>query len=135
MLNRVRDFLPQLEAANKDIEKKLAEDPQSVDIENINEDEETYIEMVNTSSVNIIVAKFSLQDLGLGVFKQKREDGTISEDEESEDTEEENSSSTDTNGDESTESLEEQDAPFEERKIRPLPRRKGEKSQMIVELN
>lgn len=46
VLSRVQAFLPQLEASNKALLLRAQEDPSSVDIENVEEDEEHYIEMV-----------------------------------------------------------------------------------------
>jgi hypothetical protein len=46
VLSRVQAFLPQLEASNAVLAQRFQENPQSVDIENIQEDEQFYIEMV-----------------------------------------------------------------------------------------
>ncbi|GAO45794.1 hypothetical protein G7K_0045-t1 [Saitoella complicata NRRL Y-17804] len=54
LLSRLNSFLPQLKAANEDLEK--VEDKETLNIENIGEDEEKYIEM----------------NLGLGVLEEKR---------------------------------------------------------------
>ncbi|KAJ1724229.1 hypothetical protein LPJ53_001504 [Coemansia erecta] len=55
LLSRLQAFLPQIAEANKKLEVEAAEDPSKLDIENVNEDDEQYIEM----------------DLGLGVFDMK----------------------------------------------------------------
>ncbi|KAJ2784014.1 hypothetical protein GGI15_002388 [Coemansia interrupta] len=55
LLSRLQAFLPQIAEANKKLEVDAAEDPSKLDIENVNEDDEQYIEM----------------DLGLGVFDMK----------------------------------------------------------------
>ncbi|KAJ1855315.1 hypothetical protein LPJ73_002355 [Coemansia sp. RSA 2703] len=55
LLSRLQAFLPQIAEANKKLEVDSAEDPSKLDIENVNEDDEQYIEM----------------DLGLGVFDMK----------------------------------------------------------------
>ncbi|KAJ2396933.1 hypothetical protein GGI05_000895, partial [Coemansia sp. RSA 2603] len=55
LLSRLQAFLPQIAEANKKLEVDAAEDPSKLDIENVNEDVEQYIEM----------------DLGLGVFDMK----------------------------------------------------------------
>ncbi|KAJ2424507.1 hypothetical protein GGF41_002759 [Coemansia sp. RSA 2531] len=61
LLSRLHSFLPQIAIANKQLEVDIAEDPHKLDIENVDENEEQYIEM----------------DLGLGVFdmKPKKDDG------------------------------------------------------------
>ncbi|KAJ2879715.1 hypothetical protein H4R27_005145 [Coemansia aciculifera] len=61
LLSRLHSFLPQIAIANKQLEADIAEDPHKLDIENVDENEEQYIEM----------------DLGLGVFdmKPKKDDG------------------------------------------------------------
>jgi hypothetical protein len=53
VLQRVRDFLPQIEASNAALAE---EDPRSLDIEEVGVDEEQYIQM----------------NLGLGVYRQRR---------------------------------------------------------------
>jgi hypothetical protein len=53
ILSRVQAFLPQMQQANESLERA---DPAALDIENVNEDEEQYIEM----------------NLGLGVLEEKR---------------------------------------------------------------
>ncbi|KAI9486698.1 MAG: hypothetical protein EXX96DRAFT_534924 [Benjaminiella poitrasii] len=66
ILSRVQAFLPQLKAANEELEKL---DPSKRDIENVDEEDEQYIEM----------------NLGLGVYDLKKadqEDSDSSEDEE-----------------------------------------------------
>ncbi|KAF9401222.1 hypothetical protein BGX21_002359 [Mortierella sp. AD011] len=58
LLARLEDFLPKIKEANAQLDKKLKEDPKSVDIENVDEKSgEQYIEM----------------DLGLGVFDLKKD--------------------------------------------------------------
>ncbi|KAF9157848.1 hypothetical protein BGX20_003701 [Mortierella sp. AD010] len=58
VLARLEDFLPKIKEANAQLDKKLKEDPKSVDIENVDEKSgEQYIEM----------------DLGLGVFDLKKD--------------------------------------------------------------
>ncbi|KAJ2493159.1 hypothetical protein IWW37_000809 [Coemansia sp. RSA 2050] len=65
LLSRLHSFLPQIAIANKQLQADIAEDPRKLDIENVGEDEEQYIEM----------------DLGLGVFDMKpRKDGRPMED-------------------------------------------------------
>jgi hypothetical protein len=47
VLSRVRNFLPQMRQANIELEQKIKESPSGVvDIENVNENSESYIEMV-----------------------------------------------------------------------------------------
>ncbi|KAJ2599252.1 hypothetical protein H4R99_003787 [Coemansia sp. RSA 1722] len=55
LLSRLNAFLPQIAEANKKLEAAVAEDPHKLDIENVDKNEEQYIEM----------------DLGLGVFDMK----------------------------------------------------------------
>ncbi|KAI0328753.1 hypothetical protein GY45DRAFT_1325897 [Cubamyces sp. BRFM 1775] len=55
LLSRVQAFLPELAASNADLLRRARENPESVDIENIDEDQEQYIEM----------------NLGLGVFDHR----------------------------------------------------------------
>ncbi|ORX94084.1 hypothetical protein K493DRAFT_352795 [Basidiobolus meristosporus CBS 931.73] len=57
LLERLQSFLPQIAEANQKLQTQLEEDPSSVDIENV-EEEEGYIEM----------------NLGLGVFEEKSEE-------------------------------------------------------------
>jgi hypothetical protein len=45
VLSRVQAFLPQLKSANEQLEKV---DPSKLDIENVEEEDSQYIEMVNT---------------------------------------------------------------------------------------
>ncbi|KAJ7269896.1 hypothetical protein C8J57DRAFT_1323861 [Mycena rebaudengoi] len=93
LLARVQTFLPQLEAANAELDGKVAMDPRSVDIENV-EGDERVIEM----------------NLGLGVFEDRKgkersaSDEEISDaDAEGEDDDEESSDSTNaTSSDESS---------------------------------
>ncbi|KAI0655026.1 hypothetical protein C8Q70DRAFT_924703 [Cubamyces menziesii] len=55
LLSRVQAFLPELAASNAELLRRARENPESVDIENIDEDQEQYIEM----------------NLGLGVFEHR----------------------------------------------------------------
>ncbi|ORY97386.1 hypothetical protein BCR43DRAFT_489686 [Syncephalastrum racemosum] len=57
ILSRVQAFLPQMQQANQSLERA---DPAALDIENVDEDEEQYIEM----------------NLGLGVLEEKKKKGT-----------------------------------------------------------
>ncbi|TFK83418.1 hypothetical protein K466DRAFT_589737 [Polyporus arcularius HHB13444] len=57
LLSRVQAFLPELAASNADLLRRAREDPTSVDIENVREEDPQYIEM----------------NLGLGVFEQHGE--------------------------------------------------------------
>ncbi|KAJ1812536.1 hypothetical protein LPJ56_003518, partial [Coemansia sp. RSA 2599] len=63
LLSRLNAFLPQIAEANKQLEVAVAQDPHKHDIENIDQNEDQYIEM----------------DLGLGVFdmKPKKDIGSI----------------------------------------------------------
>ncbi|CDO76405.1 hypothetical protein BN946_scf184937.g19 [Trametes cinnabarina] len=57
LLKRAQAFLPELAASNADLIRRARENPESVDIENVGEDAERYIEM----------------NLGLGVFEHRGE--------------------------------------------------------------
>ncbi|KAI8973129.1 hypothetical protein BD414DRAFT_425179 [Trametes punicea] len=57
LLQRVQAFLPELAASNAELLRRARENPESVDIENVGEDQEQYIEM----------------NLGLGVFEHRGE--------------------------------------------------------------
>jgi hypothetical protein len=80
VLARVQQFLPEIEQSNTEL---LQRDPRSVDIEHIEETDERVIEMVsaqqqksyNLSSGSLTwkgTKKNVNQDLGLGVFEQRR---------------------------------------------------------------
>ncbi|KAJ1926762.1 hypothetical protein IWQ60_003531 [Tieghemiomyces parasiticus] len=62
VLDRVQDFLPQLAVANKHLDERVAQDATSVSVEDVDSDEEQYVEM----------------DLGLGTFERKSK--TVSDD-------------------------------------------------------
>ena len=47
VLSRVQAFLPQLQASNALLEKRMHQDPESVDIEHLSEGMDQYIEMVS----------------------------------------------------------------------------------------
>ncbi|KAJ2742459.1 hypothetical protein GGI20_004474 [Coemansia sp. BCRC 34301] len=61
LLSRLHSFLPQIAEANKRLEVDIAEDPRKLDIENVDENDEQYIEM----------------DLGLGIFDMKPKDNKV----------------------------------------------------------
>ncbi|KAI0916572.1 hypothetical protein AcV5_003025 [Taiwanofungus camphoratus] len=91
LLSRVQRFLPQLAASNAELTRRLREDPRSIDLENI-ENDEHYIEM----------------NLGLGVFEGRTASGSNSTDGEedrsssllsSESSEQESESESDTDSD------------------------------------
>lgn len=73
LLSRVQAFLPTIHASN---EALAQQNPEDLDIENIGEDEEHYIEM----------------NLGLGVFKAKRRNNNASNDSDESDSNSESSS-------------------------------------------
>jgi len=77
LLSRVQAFLPQLEASNRALLRRAQEDPSSVDIENVEECEEHYIEM----------------NLGLGVFEDRSKASTTSNDMSDSDSDSSNTSS------------------------------------------
>jgi Domain of unknown function (DUF4598) len=55
VLARVQAFLPQLEASNAILTQRVQTDPKSVDIENIEEGEEQYIEMVSYRNMSLVI--------------------------------------------------------------------------------
>ena len=48
MIDRVRAFLPDLRASNEELKRKVAVDPTSVDIENVDPSQEKVIQMVRS---------------------------------------------------------------------------------------
>ncbi|KAI0916574.1 hypothetical protein AcV5_003025 [Taiwanofungus camphoratus] len=82
LLSRVQRFLPQLAASNAELTRRLREDPRSIDLENI-ENDEHYIEMVSFHDFIVIRATQRLcfdQNLGLGVFEGRTASGSNSTD-------------------------------------------------------
>lgn len=72
VLSRVQAFLPQLKSANEELSKA---DPSKLNIENLEDEDERYIEMVlfrQSDLTSIDDAYNALQNLGLGVFEEKR---------------------------------------------------------------
>ncbi|KAJ7634842.1 hypothetical protein FB45DRAFT_475524 [Roridomyces roridus] len=114
LLARVRAFLPEMEASNAELATRAAVDPRSIDIENVEGDEE------------VIQMK-----LGLGVFEEKtgrESEDDSSTDEDSEDDSDEDSDESSSSEDSSSESSEREYAPLPQRAIlsravKPLPRR------------
>ncbi|KAJ7512720.1 hypothetical protein B0H11DRAFT_2267790 [Mycena galericulata] len=112
LLARVQAFLPQIEASNAELATLAAVDPRSVDIENVDGDEE------------VIQMK-----LGLGVFEDRTGKEASSSDEESESDEEDSEDSTDsgtTTSDESDSSSSEDESSRQTqgtRQVAPLPKR------------
>ncbi|KAJ6588894.1 hypothetical protein B0H19DRAFT_1101839 [Mycena capillaripes] len=115
LLARVQAFLPQIEASNAVLVEKASADPHSVDIENVEGDEEV-IQM----------------NLGLGVFEDRSgregsESESESDEESAEDSMEENSdegsSDTDSSDESSSSEAESEDSVAPSRKIAPLPKR------------
>jgi len=113
LLSRVQAFLPQLEASNKALLRRAQEDPSSVDIENV-EDEENYIEM----------------NLGLGVFEDRSKASTASNHESDSDSESSDTSSSsgsdsdsESSGGSSIIDSEVSTSALGSRPIKPLPRR------------
>ncbi|KAF9458690.1 hypothetical protein BDZ94DRAFT_1270012 [Collybia nuda] len=113
LLSRVQAFLPELEASNNLLVQKAQADPNSVDIEHVDEGMDQYIEM----------------NLGLGVFedranRQKYEDEDTEMSSSSESTELEDDSS-DVDTDSSSEII----TSFHPiRPIKPLPRRRSDRT-------
>ncbi|KAI9274316.1 hypothetical protein BDA99DRAFT_234746 [Phascolomyces articulosus] len=80
ILSRVQSFLPQMQTANEQLKQQ---DPSKLDIENVQEDEDQYIEM----------------NLGLGVFEQKKKKNENRSSESDDEGEEEEESESDENDD------------------------------------
>ncbi|KAJ8589056.1 hypothetical protein M405DRAFT_852286 [Rhizopogon salebrosus TDB-379] len=123
LLARIQDFLPRLKAENDSLAQRIRDDPSSVDIENIEEDTEQYIEM----------------NLGLGVLetRRKRSHSNSNSDDESESASGESSSSSSSTDSTSSAESDSEDvsdsdsssgssmriAAIATRPIKPLPRR------------
>ncbi|KAH7887472.1 hypothetical protein F5I97DRAFT_1925921 [Phlebopus sp. FC_14] len=120
LLARVQAFLPSIKASNEDLAQQ---DPENLNIENIEEDEERYIEM----------------NLGLGVFESRRRrsssSASSSSDEESDSSSSESESSSDcsSSGGESP-SDDSAVNPGSFRPIKPLPRRVAQRGPMKIEV-
>ena len=61
-LERARSFLPQLVAANSELEKKIKDDPESCNIENVDDCTGPIIEMVHIVCVKCAVCNLSTSD-------------------------------------------------------------------------
>ncbi|KAI0354059.1 hypothetical protein OH77DRAFT_1426470 [Trametes cingulata] len=149
LLSRVQAFLPELAASNAELVRRARENPESVDIENVGEDEEQYIEM----------------NLGLGVFEHRGElppgipvadvdldvkmhdsdtssdseddsDASSSDSSSSGDSSSEDDSSSDGNSDSEVDIIVSSDEKRKERPTKPLPKRKptseGKKPEIVV---
>ena len=55
MIARVQDFLPQIEAANAALCQREKQCPGSIDLENVEKDEEQYIELVRLTRLRSIL--------------------------------------------------------------------------------
>ncbi|KAG2115844.1 uncharacterized protein F5147DRAFT_382424 [Suillus discolor] len=77
LLARIQDFLPRLKEENDSLSQRIRDNPSSVDIENIEEDAEQYIEM----------------NLGLGVLETRLRDSDSHSDDEDSESEDSSSSS------------------------------------------
>jgi hypothetical protein len=56
VLNRVRAFLPELLAANEDVQQRARENPSAVDIESFDGTEEAYIQLVRRILIIFVLA-------------------------------------------------------------------------------
>nr|GAT51270.1 predicted protein [Mycena chlorophos] len=118
LLARVQAFLPQMEASNAAIAEQAALDPHSVDIENVEEDQEV-VEM----------------HLGLGVFEDRTgREGERSESDSEEDSSSDDSESTseDSSGSSDSDSESSVDVRLRTRPIRPLPKRARGPPEIVV---
>ncbi|OBZ77510.1 hypothetical protein A0H81_01701 [Grifola frondosa] len=138
LLSRVQAFLPELAASNADLARRAREDPDSIDIENLTDEEKQYIEM----------------DLGLGVFDCQGDPGTSipsveadlaagssetsSSDTSDSDSDSDSDSTSDSESD--SEDLERSDADIimsssdtpSSRPVKPLPKRGGARPGIVV---
>jgi len=115
LLSRLQAFLPALEASNHELFRKAEEDPDSIDIENVGQDEAHYVEM----------------NLGLGVFEDRSkaasgsgpedDDMVTSSDSSSQPDSESDSDSSDCSSDDSDLII--SSSSPDPRPIKPLPRR------------
>ncbi|KAG1906857.1 uncharacterized protein F5891DRAFT_1124842 [Suillus fuscotomentosus] len=86
LLARIQDFLPRLKEENDSLSQRIRDNPSSVDIENIEEDTEQYIEM----------------NLGLGVLETRLRDSDSHLDDEDSESEDSLSSSSSPSSDSSS---------------------------------
>lgn len=136
MLARIQQFLPQLEQSNAEL---LHRDPQSIDMEHIEETDERVIQMASKKAKTSLALstkkkKNFFQNLGLGVFEQRRagredsassgKDMTSESDSDSDSSTSSSSSSTSSSSTGSdSEDDDDDDARDTQREIRPLPKR------------
>jgi hypothetical protein len=131
LLARVQAFLPQLQASNEDLANRARDDPSSVDIENIDPNQENYIQM----------------NLGLGVFEDRSATGVHGDDGEggshNSDSETSSSSSSsdstdsddiedDSQGDTDSDEMEIITSTVLSRPIRPLPKRSAKPNIVVL---
>lgn len=127
VLSRLQAFLPQLEASNAELARRAQADPSSVDIENIPEGAEQYIEMVrikNMISISLYSLRPSLQNLGLGVFEDRSNQEDVDMSDTSSDSSDSSSNSeSSSSDDDDSDSSSETNSSHPTRPIKPLPRR------------
>jgi len=121
VLDRVRQFLPQLAESNASLSSR---DQHELDIENIPDGDSYYIEMVQGIPVSISALAYLPQNLGLGVFEGTRQDGgsPTSNSSSSSSASEQDSEDSDTSSSGSS-SCSEDGAQAAARPQKPLPRR------------
>ncbi|OAX43228.1 hypothetical protein K503DRAFT_731939 [Rhizopogon vinicolor AM-OR11-026] len=117
LLARIQDFLPRLKAENDTLTRRIRDNPSSVDIENVEEDAEQYIEM----------------NLGLGVLETRpKHSHSDDDDPESESASEDSSSLSTSSAESDSEDVSNSDSSsgssmrievIASRPIKPLPRR------------
>jgi len=120
LLSRLQAFLPQMEASNATLAQQIEADPQSVDIENVADDEEI-IEM----------------NLGLGVFedKSKRSKKRANSAEDSDDSMSDSDSSSSDDSDSSVSSCSTEIVTSNDsspRRMKPLPKRLGTRPGIVM---
>ncbi|KAG7094248.1 hypothetical protein E1B28_007853 [Marasmius oreades] len=121
LLSRVQAFLPQMEASNAELTQRMETDPSSVDIENITEGVNQYIEM--NLGLGVFTTKPSQQDTEMSPTTSESSDSTTSNSAEDEDDSDYDSDSSDESGIISLSLPPHLNASAKARMIKPLPRR------------
>ena len=146
VLNRVRAFLPQLLAANEEVQQRARENPSAVDIESFDGTEEAYIQLVRRVLSDACTLMPCEQNLGLGLFERVHAQPSDSREESDDDEESSTESSTDTTASQDDDS--DHDSSQDEvsvpdlislvtgtRPMRPLPRSRRRQHPGIVVLS
>ncbi|KAF9269300.1 hypothetical protein L218DRAFT_983856 [Marasmius fiardii PR-910] len=122
LLSRVQAFLPQMEASNVELTQRMETDPSSVDIENLTEGMDHYIEM--NLGLGVFTTKTSQQDTEMSPATSESSDSTSSNSAEDDNSDSEyDSDSSDESGIISSFLPPHLNAAVKARMIKPLPRR------------